>query len=62
MNTFSAKGKSISRPEGQNTTNLGVGHALHKTGEKYVTEDISEGLAYKTSEVGDWIAQFIEKN
>jgi len=32
LNTFSAKGKSISRPEGQNTTNLGVGHALHKTG------------------------------
>lgn len=28
----------------------------------YVTEDIAEGKAYKTSEVGDWIADFISKN
>ena len=28
----------------------------------YVTEDIAEGKAYKTSQVGDWIANFIEKN
>ena len=28
----------------------------------YVTEDISEGKAYKTSQVGDWIANFIENN
>lgn len=28
----------------------------------YVTEDISEGPAYKTSQVGDWIANFIENN
>lgn len=28
----------------------------------YVTEDIAEGKAYKTSQVGDWIAKFIEKN
>ena len=30
--------------------------------EKFVTEDIAEGKAYKTSEVGDWIANYIEKN
>jgi 3-isopropylmalate dehydrogenase len=30
--------------------------------EKYVTEDIAEGQAFKTSEVGDWIAQYIERN
>ncbi|HSH20180.1 MAG TPA: 3-isopropylmalate dehydrogenase [Draconibacterium sp.] len=30
--------------------------------EGYVTEDIAEGQAYKTSQVGDWIANFIEKN
>jgi len=30
--------------------------------EKYVTVDIAEGKAYKTSEVGDWIAGYIEKN
>lgn len=30
--------------------------------EGYVTEDISEGTAYKTSQVGDWIAAWIEKN
>ncbi len=30
--------------------------------EKYVTVDIAEGQAYKTSEVGDWIAEYIEKN
>lgn len=29
--------------------------------EKYVTEDISEGQAYKTSEVGDWLAAFVAK-
>lgn len=28
----------------------------------YVTEDIAEGKAYKTSQVGDWISNFIEKN
>lgn len=31
-------------------------------GEKYVTEDIAEGQAYKTSQVGDWIANYIEQN
>jgi len=30
--------------------------------EGYVTEDIAEGQAYKTSQVGDWIAEWIEKN
>jgi 3-isopropylmalate dehydrogenase len=30
--------------------------------EGIVTEDIAEGQAYKTSEVGDWIAHWIEKN
>ncbi|MFV0267359.1 MAG: 3-isopropylmalate dehydrogenase [Draconibacterium sp.] len=30
--------------------------------EGFVTEDIAEGLAYKTSQVGDWIAHRIEKN
>lgn len=30
--------------------------------EKYVTEDIAEGQAYKTSQVGDWIANYIEQN
>jgi 3-isopropylmalate dehydrogenase len=29
---------------------------------KYVTEDIAEGTAYKTSQVGDWISEWIEKN
>ncbi|MBK6284099.1 MAG: 3-isopropylmalate dehydrogenase [Draconibacterium sp.] len=29
---------------------------------KYVTEDISEGTSYKTSQVGDWIADYISKN
>ncbi|WP_299583516.1 3-isopropylmalate dehydrogenase [uncultured Sunxiuqinia sp.] len=29
--------------------------------EKVVTEDIAEGKAYKTSEVGDWIADYIAK-
>jgi 3-isopropylmalate dehydrogenase len=28
----------------------------------YVTEDITEGKTYKTSEVGDWIANYIAKN
>ncbi len=28
----------------------------------YVTEDISEGTSYKTSQVGDWIADYISKN
>ncbi len=30
--------------------------------EAVVTEDISEGKAYSTSEVGDWIAEWISKN
>ena len=30
--------------------------------EGFVTEDIAEGEAYKTSQVGDWIAHWIEKN
>ncbi len=30
--------------------------------QKFVTEDIAEGPAYKTSQVGDWIAHWIEKN
>ena len=30
--------------------------------EGYVTEDIAEGTAYKTSQVGNWIAEWIEKN
>lgn len=30
--------------------------------EGFVTEDIATGQAYKTSQVGDWIAQWIEKN
>ncbi|MCK3684077.1 3-isopropylmalate dehydrogenase [Maribellus sp. YY47] len=30
--------------------------------EGLVTEDIAEGPAYKTSQVGDWIAHWIEKN
>ena len=30
--------------------------------EKFVTEDIAEGKAFKTSEVGDWIADYISKN
>ena len=30
--------------------------------EGFVTEDIAEGPAYKTSQVGDWIAHWIEKN
>jgi len=30
--------------------------------ERYVTVDIAEGKAYKTSEVGDWIANYIERN
>ncbi len=29
--------------------------------ENYVTEDIAEGKAYKTSEVGNWIASYITK-
>jgi 3-isopropylmalate dehydrogenase len=29
--------------------------------EKYVTEDIAEGTAYKTSEVGDWLTDYINK-
>ena len=29
--------------------------------QKIVTEDIAEGKAYKTSEVGDWIAEYIAK-
>ncbi len=29
--------------------------------EGYVTKDIAQGKAYKTSEVGDWIAAYIEK-
>lgn len=28
----------------------------------YVTEDIAQGQAYKTSQVGDWIAHYIEKH
>ena len=28
---------------------------------EYVTEDISEGTTYKTSEVGDWLADYIAK-
>jgi len=30
--------------------------------QKYVTVDIAEGQSYKTSEVGDWIADYIRKN
>jgi 3-isopropylmalate dehydrogenase len=30
--------------------------------EGYVTVDIADGISYKTSEVGDWIAQWIEEN
>lgn len=30
--------------------------------EGYVTVDIAEGESYKTSQVGDWIAKWIEKN
>ncbi|MBN1985560.1 MAG: 3-isopropylmalate dehydrogenase [Prolixibacteraceae bacterium] len=30
--------------------------------EGYVTVDIAEGKSYKTSEVGDWIAAWVEKN
>jgi 3-isopropylmalate dehydrogenase len=30
--------------------------------EGIVTEDIAQGQAYKTSQVGDWIAYYIEKN
>ncbi|HPE76286.1 MAG TPA: 3-isopropylmalate dehydrogenase [Draconibacterium sp.] len=30
--------------------------------ERYVTEDIAEGQSYKTSQVGDWIAEYIAKN
>ncbi len=30
--------------------------------EGYVTEDIAEGKSYKTSQVGDWIADYITKN
>lgn len=30
--------------------------------EGYVTVDIAEGASYKTSEVGDWIARWIENN
>jgi 3-isopropylmalate dehydrogenase len=30
--------------------------------EKYVTVDISENRSYKTSEVGDWVANWIGKN
>lgn len=30
--------------------------------EGFVTEDIASGQAYKTSQVGDWIAHWIEKN
>lgn len=30
--------------------------------QEIVTEDISKEKAYKTSEVGDWIAQYVEKN
>jgi len=30
--------------------------------EGFVTEDIAEGPAYRTSQVGDWIAHWIEKN
>jgi len=30
--------------------------------ENMVTEDIAEGQAFKTSEVGDWIADWISKN
>jgi len=30
--------------------------------EGYVTVDIAEGQSYKTSEVGNWIAGYIEKN
>ncbi|MBT8038246.1 MAG: 3-isopropylmalate dehydrogenase [Verrucomicrobiae bacterium] len=29
--------------------------------EKYVTEDISEGTSYKTSEVGDWLTHYINQ-
>ncbi len=43
------------------------GNAIRKAvaaslNEKYVTVDIAEGKAYKTSEVGDWIANYIENN
>ncbi len=30
--------------------------------EGIVTEDIAQGQAYKTSQVGDWIAYYIEKS
>ncbi len=30
--------------------------------ENFMTEDIAEGTAYKTSEVGDWIAKWISEN
>jgi 3-isopropylmalate dehydrogenase len=30
--------------------------------EGYVTEDIAEGKSYKTSQVGDWIAEYIANN
>jgi len=30
--------------------------------EGFVTEDIAEGPAQRTSAVGDWIAHWIEKN
>ena len=30
--------------------------------EGFVTEDIAEGPSYRTSQVGDWIAHWIEKN
>jgi 3-isopropylmalate dehydrogenase len=30
--------------------------------EGFVTEDIAEGQSYKTSQVGDWIADYISKN
>jgi 3-isopropylmalate dehydrogenase len=50
---------SLNLPEAGKTIRDAVAASL---AEGFVTEDIASGQAYKTSQVGDWIAHWIEKN